>query len=147
MSRVVGIPSTIRHIAVLDSKESDNLSGKLALLKDKWMHHKEMKRAILFVPTSDDVLQVVNMLKFWGLADEVVDLQAEGGRAQHSGNDAEARIRRTLAQTQSHPLGDLLHVQSPVSASQLSTSKLGHAFLTPGQSLGPRMSKPGYRSM
>jgi len=76
MSRIVGIPSTIRHVAVLDSKESDNLSGKLALLKDKWVQHQEMKRAILFVPTGDDVLQVVNILKFWGLNDEVVDLQA-----------------------------------------------------------------------
>lgn len=76
MSRIVGIPPTIRHVAVLDSKESDNLSGKLALLKDKWVQHQEMRRAILFVPTGDDVLQVVNILKFWGLTDEVVDLQA-----------------------------------------------------------------------
>lgn len=98
MSRIVGIPSTIRHVAVLDSKESDNLSGKLALLKDKWVQHQEMKRAILFVPTGDDVLQVVNILKFWGLTDEVVDLQAflsakkyndDGGSIENTIDDGE----------------------------------------------------------
>ena len=87
MSRIVGIPSTIRHVAVLDSKESDNLSGKLALLKDKWVQHQEMRRAILFVPSGDDVLQVVNILKFWGLTDEVVDLQAFLSAKKHNDND------------------------------------------------------------
>ncbi|KAJ1422449.1 P-loop containing nucleoside triphosphate hydrolase protein [Ochromonadaceae sp. CCMP2298] len=71
-TRQVGIPDTIRHVAMLDSEEYEDLAGKLGFVKEKWL--TGMRRGILFVPSADDVQQVRGILKYWGL-DHTKDLQ------------------------------------------------------------------------
>jgi superfamily II DNA/RNA helicase len=74
INRLVGIPDTIRHVAMLDSEEFEDLAGKLGFLKEKWLSQTGMKRGILFVPSADDVQQVRGILKYWGL-EHTKDLQ------------------------------------------------------------------------
>lgn len=55
-TRVIGIPSGIRHIAVLCTDESENLSAKLAVAKEQWVSFtkENPSRGMLFVPIQED---------------------------------------------------------------------------------------------
>jgi superfamily II DNA/RNA helicase len=79
--RAVSVPRSIRHIALLRNDQSDSLTNKVATAKTMWTNGamKGAQKALLFVPTSGDVQQVVGMLGFMGHAGEVVDLQQQLG--------------------------------------------------------------------
>lgn len=57
-TRAIGIPADIRHIAVLCTDESDNLSSKLAVAKEQWSKFtkENPSRGMLFVPVQEDGL-------------------------------------------------------------------------------------------
>ena len=85
-TRMVGIPPTITHIAVLDSTDAVELSTKLAIAKRQWTERKEERvesgqhscRGLLFVPTSTDVAQALGILRFWGVSEATNLLQLLG---------------------------------------------------------------------
>jgi hypothetical protein len=78
-TRQVGIPSSIRHVALLQNDETDNLSTKLSLAKEEWVRGKDSyNRGILFVPNPDDVENALGILKFWGVG-EAKNLQKSLG--------------------------------------------------------------------
>ena len=69
-TRKVGIPTGIRHVAVLTRDDSNELNRKVVAAKEKWVGEcKEAKRGMLFVPRPDDVKQIVGMLQFWGVTE------------------------------------------------------------------------------
>lgn len=80
-SRKIGIPPTIRHVALLLTDQTDSLTSKISTIKQLWTVRpmKGASRAMLFVPNADDVKQVTGMLSFMGLSDEVKDLQGQLG--------------------------------------------------------------------
>ena len=85
-TRMVGIPSGITHIAVLDSADSVELSTKLAIAKQLWTQRNADRvesghhscRGLLFVPTSTDVSQALGILRFWGVSEATNLLQLLG---------------------------------------------------------------------
>jgi superfamily II DNA/RNA helicase len=67
-TRKVGIPTGIRHIAVLTRDDSNELNRKVVAAKEKWVGEcSEANRGLLFVPRPDDVKQILGMLQFWGV--------------------------------------------------------------------------------
>ena len=75
-TRLVGIPHSIRHIAILTDDSDDPLDGmtkRLALAKETWQKCTPM-RSLLFVPRMEDVRQVLGILSFWGVK-EATSLQ------------------------------------------------------------------------
>ena len=75
--RRVSIPASIEHRVVMSEGDSDQLTGKLATAKEVWRSAKA-RRGILFVPSAEDVKQVVGVLQFWGVR-EAADLQQSLG--------------------------------------------------------------------
>jgi superfamily II DNA/RNA helicase len=65
-TRAVGIPSGIRHIAVLCTDESENLSSKLAVAKEQWVSFtkENPSRGMLFVPIQEDGTLYLLLLSF-----------------------------------------------------------------------------------
>lgn len=95
LSRSIGIPSSISHIALLKPPLDPNdhavkhmdpnkLNIKhLELLKDYWVYQRtSMKRGLLFVPTVKDVPLAVHMFRKWRVY-EAVDLQLALGLTRH----------------------------------------------------------------
>jgi hypothetical protein len=98
-SRKIGIPKSIAHSAILVDKVEDStlsiasaLNNKLARFvettyrpktiltflyraKELWRKDSKHKRGLLFVPSSDNVSQMINILHFWGVS-EAQDLQS-----------------------------------------------------------------------
>lgn len=67
-TRKVGIPTGIRHVAVLTRDDSNELNRKVVAAKEKWVGEcSKAKRGLLFVPRPDDVKQIVGKLQFWGV--------------------------------------------------------------------------------
>jgi superfamily II DNA/RNA helicase len=67
-TRKVGIPTGIRHVAVLTRDDSNELNRKVVAAKEKWVGEcSEANRGLLFVPRPDDVKQILGMLQFWGV--------------------------------------------------------------------------------
>ena len=67
-TRKVGIPTGIRHVAVLTRDDSNELNRKVVAAKEKWVGEcSNAKRGLLFVPRPDDVKQIVGMLQYWGV--------------------------------------------------------------------------------
>lgn len=60
-TRAIGIPSGIRHIAVLCTDESENLSSKLAVAKEQWVQFtkENPSRGMLFVPVQEDGIIII----------------------------------------------------------------------------------------
>lgn len=81
-TRRVGIPLRITHRALLVRDDSNELNTKLAAAKKLWITATSAAaatqdighRGLLFVPSSDDMTQVLGMLKFWGVT-EATNLQ------------------------------------------------------------------------
>lgn len=87
ISRSIGIPTSIRHMALLkppvdqdDHSDTHMAEGSLnikhlELLKDYWVYQQtSLKRGLLFVPTVRDVVLAVHMFRKWRVR-EAVDLQ------------------------------------------------------------------------
>ena len=67
-TRKVGIPTGIRHVAVLTRDDSNEINRKVVAAKEKWVGEcSKAKRGLLFVPRPDDVKQIVGKLQFWGV--------------------------------------------------------------------------------
>ena len=67
-TRKVGIPTDIRHIAVLTRDDSNELNRKVVAAKEKWVGEcVKANRGLLFVPRPDDIKQILGMLQFWGV--------------------------------------------------------------------------------
>ena len=67
-TRKVGIPTGIRHVAVLTRDDSNELNRKVVAAKEKWVGEcSKANRGLLFVPRPDDVKQILGMLQFWGV--------------------------------------------------------------------------------
>lgn len=67
-TRKVGIPTGIRHVAVLTRDDSNELNRKVVAAKEKWVGECcNANRGLLFVPRPDDVKQILGMLQFWGV--------------------------------------------------------------------------------
>ena len=75
--RKVSVPASIRHTVVMADGDTDQLTAKLATAKKVW-RSAGARRGILFVPSADDVKQVVGVLQFWGVK-EAADLQESLG--------------------------------------------------------------------
>ena len=112
--RKIGIPASIRHVAVLVSSDSAEFSNKLSVAKKLWVRVPEggkksdkdkpeegssssssstmgcglSRRGLLFVPKMHDVKQAMGMLGFMGLSKQVRDLQqilgVEAGEKQEA---------------------------------------------------------------
>lgn len=80
-SRKIGIPSSIRHVALMLSDQSESLTSKISTVKQIWTSKpmNNAHKAMLFVPSPADVKQATGMLSFMGLSSEVRDLQGELG--------------------------------------------------------------------
>ena len=100
-TRMVGIPSGITHIAVLDSADSVELSTKLAIAKQLWVLRKADRiegghhscRGLLFVPTSNDVSQALGILRFWGVSEatnllQMLGIDSSSSSSSSSGSDS-----------------------------------------------------------
>ena len=75
--RRVSVPSSIRHVVAMSDGDSSQLTYKLAAAKEVWVS-SSARRGILFVPSPEDVQQVVGVLQFWGVK-EATDLQLSLG--------------------------------------------------------------------
>eukprot|EP01038_Epipyxis_sp_PR26KG_P014370 gene14370-19272_t len=89
-NRMVSIPTDIKHILLIDDvdDESNDISKKIITIKEKWMniinknsnnnnkdsYHNNLQRALVFVPTVDDVKKAVGMLEYFKL-NNVINLQ------------------------------------------------------------------------
>jgi len=67
MARKVGVPASIRHVAVLVQDDSIEFNTKLAAARKLWAKDPSVSRGLLFVPFPDDVKQALGMLQFWGV--------------------------------------------------------------------------------
>lgn len=102
-TRKIGIPSNIKHIAVLvDTDETNELSRKLVVVKEAWVSNPESHRSLLFVPRSEDIKNTVGMLKFWGLS-ETRSLQDTLGLAQTKPESIDRRAKPGSARALSFP--------------------------------------------
>lgn len=67
-TRKVGIPTGIRHVAVLTRDDSSDLNRKVVAAKEKWVGEcSKASRGLLFVPKPEDVKQIIGKLQFWGV--------------------------------------------------------------------------------
>jgi superfamily II DNA/RNA helicase len=93
-TRKVGIPTDIRHVAVLTRDDSIELNRKVVAAKEKWVGEcVNANRGLLFVPRPDDIKQILGMLQFWGVK-EAQNLQETLGIEV----DSEAHQKMTIQQ-------------------------------------------------
>jgi superfamily II DNA/RNA helicase len=99
--------------------EARAIPAKLGEVKKMWTSKRlaSVRRALLFVPSADDVKSLVGMLRFWGLS-ECVDLQVALGLASSS-DDRAAKVptaEEVISRAQQSRLGSPSTSAAPSSA-------------------------------
>ena len=101
--RQIGIPKHIKHVIVVGNHDNDStLSNRLIYFQRQWSSKNSkynLRKSIVFVPTVEEVIEAINILKFWGIK-ECRDLQQKLGLSNDrpttlSTNNTDNRMSRT----------------------------------------------------